>query len=154
MISEMTCTSACSMLSSHLTCDAPTSKRLQGTYGHRWRSDRECRGYGISSRLLPTVFRNLSRNSAVYAGEATVITVSVTKSGDETCITVSDNGPGIALSVRGQLFEKSVTASEITGLGLYLTRRIVELYGGTIDLLNADGREGCAYLVTLSYELI
>jgi signal transduction histidine kinase len=95
------------------------------------------------------VFENLFRNCATHAGETPVVEVSVERSGNETRITVRDDGPGIAPPLRGQLFERGAVSAESAGLGLYLVKRIVEMHGGTVELVDEEERDGCGFLITL-----
>ena len=57
-------------------------------------------------------------------------------------IAVADNGPGIPESLRGTLFEPFATVGKIkgTGLGMAITRAIVEAHGGDISYESAAGR--------------
>ncbi len=56
----------------------------------------------------------------------------------ELCI--SDNGPGIAQSVRNRLFEPYVTTKKKgTGIGLAIVKKIVEEHGGTITVESPEG---------------
>jgi nitrogen fixation/metabolism regulation signal transduction histidine kinase len=41
------------------------------------------------------------------------------------------------------------TKGEGKGLGLYLSKRIVESYGGTIDLLDEKERQGAAFIISV-----
>jgi signal transduction histidine kinase len=48
-------------------------------------------------------------------------------------VTVSDTGSGISSQIKDQLFEKFATKSrQGTGLGLYLSKKIIESHGGNI----------------------
>ncbi|MGK0262925.1 MAG: two-component system sensor kinase FixL [Planctomycetota bacterium] len=63
-------------------------------------------------------------------------------SGEGVEFTVSDNGPGIAASVRERIFEPFITTKRArggTGLGLSICRSIIEGYGGTIRVDADDG---------------
>ncbi len=52
---------------------------------------------------------------------------------DAVLVTVQDTGVGINSKIKDQLFEKFVTKSnQGTGLGLYLSKKIVEEHGGRI----------------------
>ena len=93
-------------------------------------------GYGVcADPLLSEVFANLLGNSIKFGGEKVQITVSVVDVGEEIEVTVADTGPGIPDSVKPVLFrkfERGVTKVRGKGLGLYLSRMLVERYGGRI----------------------
>jgi len=77
------------------------------------------------------------------------ITVDARRSADYNTITVRDSGPGIAAEDREQVFEPLFTTkAKGTGLGLTICRQIIERHGGTIDLLEHEGR-GAAFCIRL-----
>ncbi|MHB8453289.1 MAG: ATP-binding protein [Acidiferrobacterales bacterium] len=60
---------------------------------------------------------------------------------DFTEITISDNGPGFASSVRDRLFEPYVTTKEKgTGLGLAIVKKIVEEHSGALSAESVEGQ--------------
>lgn len=61
----------------------------------------------------------------------------------EVVIKIRDNGPGIPVSIIGNLFEAFVTSgkSNGTGLGLTIVKQYVEAHGGTITIANNPGAE-------------
>jgi signal transduction histidine kinase/predicted hydrocarbon binding protein len=83
------------------------------------------------------------------------IKATVEKRDDETgnffVITVADNGPGIPEENLGEIFEPfySTKPTTGTGLGLGVTKRLVQLYGGTIDVESKVG-DGTKFTVTMS----
>ena len=100
--------------------------------------------------LLPLVLENLLRNTADYVGESAVVTIRLGLVGKTLIITYRDNGPGIDPSIRHRIFQKGVTTSgEGKGLGLYLSKRIVESYGGTIELLDEKETKGAAFFISV-----
>jgi len=66
------------------------------------------------------------------------------------CLTVSDNGPGIAAEVAGRLFRPfaSTKGHRGTGLGLYISRQLVREAQGELELIVQDER-GARFLVWL-----
>lgn len=95
---------------------------------------------------LERVISNLLTNALHYAtGErAPVVVVEAERLGDEVRFTVSDNGPGIPEEERERIFEPLVRGSAGarrpgTGIGLATCRKIVEAYGGTIEVVGSDG---------------
>ncbi|MBU0983545.1 MAG: HAMP domain-containing histidine kinase, partial [candidate division Zixibacteria bacterium] len=105
---------------------------------------------------LSIVFVNLLRNALeALAGRTDPrLTISGEDTGHDLLITVTDNGPGIAPDTIDRVFEifYSTKPSTGTGVGLAMTRRILELYGGTISAANAPtgGAVFCLRLPTIS----
>ncbi len=99
-----------------------------------------------SRRLLQCIF-NLLSNAVKYT-ERGCITVSARRDGDDAVIEVADNGRGIHRSDLERIFQPFVrldidaaVQSPGTGLGLYLTQKIMEeLLHGTISVESRLGR--------------
>ncbi|MBD3157242.1 MAG: hypothetical protein GF309_00510 [Candidatus Lokiarchaeota archaeon] len=100
------------------------------------------------SKLLPLVFENLFRNSAVHAGTNPKITVELSREGNNAKVIFRDDGPGIAEEIRDNLFEKGVSTRG-GGLGLYLSRQVVEAVGGVIELLEPQEDSGATFEVLI-----
>ncbi len=76
------------------------------------------------------------------------VTVRAVEEGDLVCIAIDDNGPGLANP--DNLFVPLYTTKKSgTGVGLALARQIVEAHGGSIDLRNRQGTQGCRAEVRL-----
>ena len=73
---------------------------------------------------------------------------------DEVVLTVRDNGAGMSASTRDRLFEPfhSTKGLRGTGLGLVVTKKIVEEHGGSIQVASAPG-EGTAFTIRLPIQL-
>ncbi|NHJ14891.1 MAG: PAS domain-containing sensor histidine kinase [Candidatus Thorarchaeota archaeon] len=99
-------------------------------------------------RLLETCFVNLLRNAVEFAGEHARVKITVSHHPNRLEFRVSDNGPGVSESVREKLFHRGVTTNS-GGLGLYLTRQILETYGGSIVLEDGDRGEGAVFRLKL-----
>jgi signal transduction histidine kinase len=81
---------------------------------------------------LGQVLLNLLRNAAQARADATV-TVELRDEGSLTCLRFSDDGPGVSEALRGRLFEPFASQkTDGNGLGLALSRRLVERMGGTL----------------------
>jgi len=79
------------------------------------------------------------------------ILVSTTVSDGHAVLSVTDNGPGIDESVRDRLFDLfSGSRRGGLGLGLWLSRHIVERHGGSIELQPSADVPGAAFRVRLS----
>ena len=66
------------------------------------------------------------------------VVVSAEREGDGARIVVEDDGPGIADSVRGRIFDPYFTTkADGTGLGLAIVKKVVVEHGGEIE---ADGQ--------------
>ena len=68
------------------------------------------------------------------------------------CVTVTDNGPGVAAEVAQRLFRPftSTKGRRGTGLGLYISRQLVREAEGELDLV-AHGERGARFLLWLPY---
>ena len=89
----------------------------------------------ISVDALTTALTTLITNAAQHG--ASKVSVAVHGGPEETTIKVSDNGKGIAPDTRKNLFTPFYTTRRDnggTGLGLVITRSLLEAYGGTIEL--------------------
>ncbi|HEY3987787.1 MAG TPA: ATP-binding protein, partial [Acidobacteriaceae bacterium] len=93
----------------------------------------------IDARNLESAIYNLLLNACQAATRSTrlpEVKVHLTEVDEQIYVTISDNGPGIPVSVRRTLFDPFVTAGKPngTGLGLTLARRIAEEHGGSVCL--------------------
>ena len=112
-------------------------------------SDGETRDQDMSSfRLLPTVLDNLIRNSAEHAGRDVEVFISTWIEGSKILVEICDDGPGISEEIRDCLFTKGVSTGD-GELGLYLSRRIMEAYNGSISLQESEPTSGACFLLEL-----
>jgi signal transduction histidine kinase len=121
-----------------LTCEAGAVSAVQADKG----------------RMFQLV-ENLVSNAIKFTPEGGEVRVSVTPVNGVVRLEVADTGIGIASGEQERLFERffrASTASEHqipgTGLGLYITRAIVEAHGGSIAV-RSDPGEGTSFCVEL-----
>jgi two-component system OmpR family sensor kinase len=98
------------------------------------------------------VLTNLVEN-AVKFSDAGPITVSASHAGDSVEIVVTDEGVGIEEERHDEIFSGPAPAGQRsgptgTGLGLYLTRRLVEAHSGSISVDSKPG-EGARFTIRL-----
>jgi signal transduction histidine kinase len=100
---------------------------------------------------IAQVLMNLLENSLNNSQEG-IISVTSTTDPNANSITVSvkDTGSGINPDIIPRLFSKFVTASEKgTGLGLYISKKIIEAHGGKIWAENNKDGQGATFAFTL-----
>ena len=78
------------------------------------------------------VISNLLSNAIKFTGEGTV-TAAAVPNNDEIVVSITDTGPGIDSEILPKLFMKFATKSIAgTGLGLFISKSIIEAHGGRI----------------------
>jgi len=113
----------------------------------------DCPPVNADEDRLRQVLLNLLTNAAKHTENGTV-TVDMAQERGMLAISVSDTGEGIPAEVLPTLFERfskteNRTANDTgTGLGLYISKHIVEAHGGTISVQSAAG-EGTSVRFTL-----
>jgi CheY-like chemotaxis protein/anti-sigma regulatory factor (Ser/Thr protein kinase) len=123
------------------------------------------RGQRLTSTLAPVsisadpirlrqVVDNLLSNAIKFTPENGDITIEVAREGDGILLAVTDTGPGIAGADQQRVFDQfeqvgaTIGHQGGTGLGLALTRRLVEAHGGTIEVHSELG-QGSRFVITL-----
>ena len=108
---------------------------------------------GDERRLRQVVF-NLLSNAVKFTPPGGSITVATERSTKEVQVSVTDTGPGIAPEDQQRIFEEfqqtdvGVQQREGTGLGLALSKRLVELHGGRLWVESELGH-GSRFVFTL-----
>jgi PAS domain S-box-containing protein len=107
------------------------------------------------NQRLQQVLLNLVSNGIKYNGAGGRLTVACEAVGDQRLrLSVADTGPGIAPELQARLFQPfdrlgaEGRGVEGTGLGLVLSKRLVEAMGGTIGVRSAPG-EGSTFWIEL-----
>jgi PAS domain S-box-containing protein len=87
---------------------------------------------------LETLFENLFRNSVEHGGSA--VRLEVGSLADRSGFFLADDGPGIPVEKREQVFEYGHTTSDSgTGLGLSIVRTVADAHGWTVTATESEG---------------
>lgn len=112
----------------------------------------ECAGvFQIDPDKLMRAIFNLTNNALEMLTEGEKISLIIRYSDrDEIEIRVQDTGPGVSQEIRRNLFDLFVTQgkSKGTGLGLYITKDIVEAHGGRI-YLDENVKKGACFVIVI-----
>ena len=98
------------------------------------------------------VINNLLNNALKFTkqGQVTLSTEKEKKYGKEAIVKIQDSGPGIDPDIMPRLFTKFATKSYSgTGLGLFISKSIVETHGGKMWAENNLDGKGATFLFTL-----
>ncbi|AVJ55727.1 sensor histidine kinase [Idiomarina sp. OT37-5b] len=107
----------------------------------------------MQSSLLEQAFYNIIDNALKFSRPQGMVEISTAMVGDAVQIDVLDDGPGVSPAHRRQIFDVFYSSRQGdsgaggTGLGLPVSKGIVELHGGSIRLLDTDS--GCHIRVRL-----
>jgi signal transduction histidine kinase len=89
-------------------------------------------------------------DNAVKFTDAGAVTINMSASEEEITFEIRDSGTGIDRQVINRLFEKFATRSEGgTGLGLYITKRIILAHGGRISGMSNKAGLGSTFAFTI-----
>jgi signal transduction histidine kinase len=117
-----------------------------------------CPAVKVVAGELKQAFANLISNAIDAVGTNGVIVISArgvnTVAGETVEVVVADSGPGIAPEYLDRIFEPFFTTKKDvgTGLGLWVTKEIIERHGGKIDVrphMDGDAFHGAAFIVQL-----
>ena len=107
------------------------------------------------ARKMKQIIFNLLSNAVKFTPYGGLVSLTARTDGDMVEIAITDTGVGISIEDQQKLFREFTQVDgslsrrhEGTGLGLALTKRLVELHGGTITVRSALG-EGSTFTVRL-----
>ncbi|MDA8561208.1 ATP-binding protein [Nitrospinae bacterium] len=111
-------------------------------------------------RKVKQIMINLLSNAVKYTPVKGVIEIVITKENGFTRVVVADNGIGISLADQEIIFDEFAQANRArdealggTGIGLALSRRLVELHGGDIGVESKEGK-GSKFWFTIPHKKI
>ncbi len=103
---------------------------------------------GLSSRMAQ-VFENLLTNAYSFSPPGGVVRLTLARDGAQAVLMVDDEGPGVPDDGADRIFERFYSARPAgerfgrhSGLGLSISRQIVEAHGGRIDVGNRRDEAG------------
>jgi signal transduction histidine kinase len=109
----------------------------------------------IDPQRVEQVVRNLIDNALKFSPQDSQVFLEADMDHGTLSISVTDHGVGIAEAELPYIFERFHQAGEVltreaegAGLGLYISKRLVEAMGGTIEVRSSPG-EGSTFTVTL-----
>jgi two-component system sensor histidine kinase KdpD len=106
--------------------------------------------FRVDPALMEKVISNLLENAAKYSKPGTPITISAEKQPEYLALSVADRGIGIDPSEQTLIFERfyrarsQASGTSGTGMGLAISRAIVEAHGGSIMVTSQPG-EGSVF---------
>jgi signal transduction histidine kinase len=102
---------------------------------------------------ITQVISNIINNAIKFTDQG-IITIIGTADSAELTIKISDTGKGIDNEIINRLFDKFVSRSEQgTGLGLFISKNIVEAHGGRIMGFNNENGIGATFVIVLPLDL-
>jgi signal transduction histidine kinase len=101
----------------------------------------------MADHLVRRVFSNLLRNAVKHNdSEHKRVSVAVTETDRMVTVEVEDNGPGITEEEQNKIFDPEIKKRANHGLGLTIVARLVDRYGGDVDLVET-GPDGTVFAV-------
>jgi signal transduction histidine kinase len=102
---------------------------------------------------ITQVISNIINNAIKFTDQG-VISIIGNVDDKELSVQISDTGKGIDGEIVSRLFDKFVSRSEQgTGLGLFISKNIIESHGGTISGFNQENGTGATFIFTLPLNL-
>ena len=99
----------------------------------------------MAAETLESILCQLIDNALVHGGAEVRLRLECWREGDEGCVAVQDNGPGIPVADQERIFEPFFTTGRsagCTGMGLAIARALLRAHRGSLQLLPAAGGDG------------
>ncbi len=98
--------------------------------------------------LIKTCLFNVFQNSFQAMPDGGDLTIGVKGDGDSTILSMSDTGSGLDEKIIGKVFEPFFTTRDRgLGLGLAMTKRVIEEHGGKVSFKSSEGKGSTVELI-------
>ncbi|MGD6808684.1 MAG: response regulator [Candidatus Bathyarchaeia archaeon] len=109
----------------------------------------ECHGLIVKSdSLLRQLIYNLLDNTRKHGKKATYAKISYKKTTKQVILTYEDDGVGISSENKMHLFKQGFSTGNSTGFGLFLSKKMLEVYGWTITEAGEPGK-GAKFVINI-----
>jgi signal transduction histidine kinase len=99
---------------------------------------------------ITQVISNLVNNAIKFTKRGKISITTEVRADNQAIVSVQDTGTGINDDIMPRLFTKFATKSQTgTGLGLFISKSIIEAHGGKIWAENNDDGKGATFTFTL-----
>lgn len=104
--------------------------------------------FAVRDQISQVILNLLLNSIEAISGDGTIRIESRLEKG-QVMVDISDTGSGIPLELKSQVFEPFITTkAEGVGLGLAITKSLIQAHGGTIDV-DSEAQRGTCFSVTL-----
>ncbi|MBT3390685.1 MAG: cyclic nucleotide-binding domain-containing protein [Chloroflexi bacterium] len=107
------------------------------------------------ARSLQRAFSQLLDNAIKYSSAGSEVVISIESGSDGVCVSIADQGVGIPEHIRPYIFDRYFHLEEVgdnlyggLGLGLAITKQVVEQHKGRIEVESQEGK-GSTFIVIL-----
>ncbi len=109
----------------------------------------QCMGLTLlADSMLTQLFYNLIDNSLKYGERTTSIRIYYQKREDQLELFYEDDGVGISKELKPKLFSEGFTTGKGSGYGLYLIKKMMEVYGWKIQEIGEPGKQA-RFMITI-----
>jgi signal transduction histidine kinase len=108
----------------------------------------DCRGLTVlADSMLSQLFHNLIDNTVKHGKKSTMARIYYKEVGEaDLQLIYEDDGVGVPLDNKHLIFQKGFSTGKSTGLGLFLIKKMIDVYGWEI---REEGEAGAKFVITI-----